>query len=94
MAKKIQISREFVREAAGQPAVRSQLGTIANRVARRAESMAAGEGVDLNTWVEEGDRPGWRPQAVVYGDNVEQEWGSSRSDRFRIMGRAAEQEGR
>lgn len=92
MARQIRISRDLVRDAAGQPAVRNQLGTIARRVATRAESLANSEDVSLNTWVEEGDRPEWRPQAVVYGDNAEQEFGSSRTQRRRILGRAAEEE--
>lgn len=90
MAKKIEISRDYVRAAANNEAVRRQLGVAARRVKARADSLAGAEGVEMNTWVEEGTRPGWRPQAVVYGDNAEQEWGSSRSDRRRIMGRAAE----
>lgn len=87
---RLEISREYVREAANQPGVRAQLGVVARRIKARADALAGAEGVEMNTWVEEGTRPGWRPQAVVYGDNVEQEFGSSREDRRRIMGRAAE----
>jgi len=90
MARKVEISREFIRAAANTPDVRAQLGVVARRVKARADSLAGAEGVEMDTWVEEGTRPGWRPQAVVYGDNAEQEWGSSREDRRRIMGRAAE----
>ena len=86
----LEISRDYVRAAANNETVRAQLGVVARRVKARADSLAGAEGVEMNTWVEEGTRPGWRPQAVVYGDNAEQEWGSSRSDRRRIMGRAAE----
>lgn len=86
----IEISRDYVRAAANNETVRRQLGVVARRVKARADSLAGAEGVEMNTWVEEGTRPGWRPQAVVYGDNAEQEWGSSRQDRRRIMGRAAE----
>lgn len=91
MAREVEISRDFIRAAAQQPAVRQSLRQTADRVARRAESLAGAEGIELHTWVEEGTRPGWRPQAIVYGDNAEQEWGSSRQDRRRIMGRAAEE---
>lgn len=91
MPRKIEISRDFIREAAGQPIVRQALRQTAERVRRRADSLAASEGVPMNTWIEEGTRPGWRPQAQVYGDNTEQEYGSSRQDRRRIMGRAAEE---
>jgi len=86
----VEVSREFIREAAGQPVVRQALRRTAERIARRAEAMAASEDVELETWIEEGTRPEWRPQAVVYGDNFEQEWGSSRHERRRILGRAAE----
>jgi len=91
VAGKIEISREFVQQAAQQPIVRQALRQTAERVRRRADSLAASENVKMNTWIEEGTRPGWRPQAQVYGDNAEQEWGSARSDRRRIMGRAAEE---
>ena len=37
-----------------------------------------------------GTRPGGRQYVNVIGDNVEQEWGSSRTERRRILGRAAE----
>lgn len=87
----VEISREYVQKAAQHQAVRKALRQTADRVRRRADSLAASESVSMNTWVEEGTRPGWRPQAVVYGDNVEQEWGGSRTDRRRIMGRAAEE---
>lgn len=87
---KMEISRDYVRAAANQPAVREQLAVVARRVKARADSLASAEGVEMNTRVEVGTRPGWRPQAVVYGDNAEQEWGSSRTERRRIMGRAAE----
>lgn len=87
---KLEISRDYVRAAANNEAVRAQLGVVARRVKARADALAAAEDVEMETWVEEGTRPGWRPQAVVYGDNVEQEFGSSREARRRIMGRAAE----
>lgn len=87
---KLEISREYVRAAANNEAVRQHLGEVARRVKARADSLASAEGVEMRTWVEEGTRPGWRPQAVVYSDNGEQEWGSSRTERRRIMGRAAE----
>lgn len=87
----IEVSREYVQKAAQHGVVVKQLGMIARRVKSRADSLAAAEDVEMNTWIEEGQRPGWRPQAVVYGDNPEQEFGSSRADRRRIMGRAAEE---
>jgi|GEM_PF-2104976 len=91
MSKKIEISRDFVRAAARHEAVTGQLRVIGERVMRRAKNLAASEGVSMEFWLEQGERPAWRPQVVVYGDNVEQEFGSSRTDRRRILGRAAEE---
>src|SRR5690606_20807010 len=90
MAGASKVSRDQERHAAGQPAGRTHHGQTNRRIARRAELLAASEGGEMETWVEEGTRPGWRPQAVVYGDNAEQEFGSARAERRRILGRAAE----
>lgn len=91
MARKVEISRDFVRAAARHEAVTTQLRVIGNRVKNRAQSIAASEDVEMDVWVEEGERPGWRPQVVVYGDNPEQEFGSARAERRRILGRAGEE---
>lgn len=90
MSARVEITREYIGEAMRHPGVVAQLRVLADRVAKNAESLAGSEGVEMNTWVEESVRPKGRPQAVVYGDNQEQEWGSSRVDRRRIMGRAGE----
>lgn len=86
----VNITPEFIASAMRHEAVRQHLGVIARRIQKRAETLASSEGVDMDFWVEEGTRPKGRPQAIVYGDNAEQEWGSSRADRRRILGRAAE----
>ena len=91
MSKKIEISRDFVRAAARHEAVTKQLRVVGDRIAKRAESLAVSENVPMEVWVEQGERPGWRPQVVVYGDNTEQEFGSARADRRRILGRAGEE---
>lgn len=91
MARKIEISRDFVRAAARHETVTKHLRTIGDRVKSRAESLAASEDVEMEVWVEEGERPGWRPQVVVYADDVEQEFGSARAERRRILGRAGEE---
>lgn len=91
MADDIEITPGFIESAMRQEAVIKQLGVIAQSVKRRADALAGAEDVSMETWIEESVRPKGRPQAVVYGDNAEQEYGSSRSDRFRIMGRAAEE---
>ena len=87
---KVEITPEFIRAAAQHPDVRRQLRRLADKAKTRADQLAANEGVEMETWVEESVRPKGRPQAVLYGDNTEQEWGSSRTDRRRIIGRSGE----
>ena len=87
---KVEISREFIEEAMRHETVTKQLRAVADRVQRRADLLAGAEGVEMHTWVEESVRPGGRPQAQVYGDNEEQEYGTDRTERRRILGRAGE----
>ena len=54
------------------------------------DSMVMEEGVEMDVRTEAGVRPGGRPFVNVVGDNAEQEFGSSRMDRFRLLGRAGE----
>lgn len=90
MAARVEITGEFIMEAARQPAVIKELRRQANQAAIRADRIASAERVRMRTWVEEMTRPGGRPVANVYADNVDQEWGTTRMPRHRILGRAAE----
>lgn len=87
---RVEITSDFILQAAQQPAVRSELRRQANAAASRADSIAAGERVKMRTWVEDFIRPKGRPVANVYADDVAQEWGAANSERHRILGRAAE----
>lgn len=91
MAREVEITREFIRSAWAHGGVTKQLRVIAQRIEKRADSLASADGVEMETWVKESTRPGGRPQAQVYSDNQSQEWGSSFGARYRIMGRAAEE---
>lgn len=86
----VEISYEFIQKAAQHPDVAKQLQVVANRVKARAEQLAEKDGVDMKVTTEAGTRPGGRPFVNVVGDNPDQEYGSSRSGRFRILGRAGE----
>lgn len=70
--------------------VRAALRARAERVRARAEQIAAGEDVELESSLSEGTRPRGRPYARVSSRNVGQEWGDSKTARRRVMGRAAE----
>ncbi|QDF19521.1 head closure Hc1 [Arthrobacter phage Kumotta] len=84
----VEISYEFVQKAAQQPGVAAALQAVANRVRARAQQMADKEGVEMRVTTQSGVRPGGRPFVNVVGDNADQEFGTSRMGRFRILGRA------
>lgn len=84
----IEISYEFIQKAARHPGVAKALQMVANRVKARAQQLAAADDVDMRITMEAGVRPGGRPFVNVVGDNADQEFGTSRMGRFRILGRA------
>lgn len=84
----VEISYGFVQKAAQHPDIAKRLQVVANRVKARADALAEQEGVEMTTTTKAGTRPGGRPYVNVVGDNADQEHGTSRSGRFRILGRA------
>ena len=93
MARKIEISRDLVMGAMRHPAVIEHLRKIAKRVESRAQAIAASENVEMDTEVIEFTRPGGRPVAQVVSHHDEQEFGTSRHGKYRILGRAAREAG-
>lgn len=90
MSGSFEISYEFIQKAAQQPGVRKAVHKKAEQIGRRAQGLADSEKVPMRVSVESGTRPGGRPYSNVVGDNAEQEWGSSKTAKRRILGRAAE----
>lgn len=86
----VEISYEFIQQAAQQPGVVKQLQVVADRVKARAEQLARSEGVEMKVTTTTGVRPGGRPFVNVISDNADQEHGSSKSGKYRILGRAGE----
>lgn len=86
----IEISYEYITAAANHPGVIAQLAVVADRIRARAVGIAAAEEVSMQVTTETGIRPKGRPFVNVVADNAEQEWGSSRTVRHRILGRAGE----
>lgn len=87
----VEITPAFILSAMHEPGVAAHLQVVANRVAARAKSIASSEGVEMEVKTVAGVRPKGRPYVNVVTDNAEQEFGSSRTKRRRILGRAAEQ---
>jgi hypothetical protein len=69
--------------------VRAKLDRVADAIAVAAEGIAASEGVDANIGRKSGTRPLGRPYARVTAD-AEQEHGSARTVRRRVLGRAVQ----
>ncbi|TFI01634.1 hypothetical protein [Micrococcus lylae] len=85
----VRIGPELMAKAWAHPGILPALQAKANGIAARAQALAAAEDVDMQVTTVAGTRPGGRQYVNVVGDNVEQEWGSSRTGRRRILGRAA-----
>lgn len=86
----VEISYEFIQQAANHPGVLKQLQAVADRVKARGQQLASKEGVEMTITTRSGTRPGGRPFVNVEGDNPDQEFGTARSRRLRILGRAGE----
>lgn len=87
---RVVLSSRFIRDAMQKQAVRDGLERTARQKQSRAESLAASEGVELESEVISGTRPKGRPYSRVQSRNVGQEWGDSKTARRRVLGRAAE----
>lgn len=84
------LTYEYIQRAAQSAVVRKGLQAKADKIKARVESIAAAEEVTMQVTTEAGIRPGGRPFVNVVSDNAEQEFGSSRTKRRRILGRAGE----
>lgn len=87
--KQVKISKELIEKAMRSQPVAQALHTKAEAIRARAESIAAAEDVDGEFTVQDGVRPRGRPFSSVHCDNVDQEYGTSKTERSRILGRAA-----
>jgi hypothetical protein len=87
----IRISSDLIVEAMRSKVTRAALRAKAEKLANRADSLGASEGVEINARVKEGTRPKGRPYARVESDNVSQEYGDREYERRRILGRVAEE---
>ena len=90
MAQTIRISRDFLVQAMRSAPVRAGLEAKAEEVKARAEQLAAADGVAMTVTLDSKTRPRGRPAVNVVSDNVDQEFGTAKVARRRILGRAAE----
>ena len=89
MSDPVRISSAFIVAAMQSEGVRQKLIERANRIKAKAQAIASTEGVEGTFEVRTGVRPKGRPFASVHCDNVDQEFGTSKTARSRILGRAA-----
>lgn len=87
--REMRISQETVAEVLGSAQVRSALNAERDRIAKRAQGIAESEQIPGKITAKDGVRPKGRPFARVEFDNADQEWGTARTARSRVLGRAA-----
>ena len=93
MAGRVRISNELIVAAMQSDKVRTALAARADQIATRARAIADDEEVEVTITRKDGTRPKGRPYSRVTSDNVDAEWGTSKTRRSRILGRAAAEGG-
>lgn len=86
----VEITPELIQKAMASPGLLKQLQVVGDRVKERAKALAAAEGVEMEVTTVAGVRPLGRPFVNVLADNADQEFGTGKSARYRILGRAGE----
>jgi hypothetical protein len=86
---RVKQSYEGIGEVMRLPQVRAALRKQAEGIAARARSLDRSEGGDATISVVEGTRPRGRAFARVVSDDVDGEFGTSKTARRRTLGRAA-----
>ena len=87
----VRISEELIRNAMQSEPVRAGLREVRDRKAAAAQAIIDAEGHDdVTLSTEDGTRPKGRPFSRVLSSDVEGEWGTSRVEQRRILGRAAQ----
>ena len=89
----INLSEGLIRQAMQSSKVRAALRAKADKVAAEANILGDAEGVEMDATVSDGVRPKGRPYSRVSSPNAAQEWGDSRTERKRVLGRVAERHG-
>jgi hypothetical protein len=87
----VTINEDLIRQAMVNPDVVQHLKDHAEKVRDRAEQLAAADNVDAEFTTEEMRQSTGRPVVDVRSNNAEAEYGTSRVDRRRVLGRAAEE---
>lgn len=88
---RLDVSYRWVGDAMRNDKVRRALDAKARQVKARADQIAASEGVRMTTEITSGTRPKGRPYSRVESpDGAGQEWGTARTPRRRVLGRAGD----
>lgn len=90
MAGRMILNFGAIGDAMRSPGVRNALREQAQAIASRARSINSAEGVKASVTTEHGTNARQRPYSRVLSTNAEAEFGTSRTARRRVLGRAAE----
>lgn len=92
-ARRMTIDFRAVGDAMRSQGVRRALAQRADRIAAAARSLNAAEQVDARIGREDGTNARGRPYGRITSTAVDAEYGTSKTARRRVLGRAAEQGG-
>ena len=89
---RVEYTSAFIVKAMQLPKTREALREKGTKLAREVDALANNEGVKMRpARTESGTRPKGRPvTSVIVPDGAGQEFGTSRTERRRILGRVAE----
>lgn len=87
---RVVVNRGILQRVSQVSAVRTALHTQAALIAARARQIDSSEGGRSTIRIVDGIRPGGRAYSNVVSDNVDAEFGTSKTARRRTLGRAAD----
>lgn len=90
-SRRMTVSFEGIGAAMKLPGVRAEIANHAQTLANRARAINQAEGIAANVTTESGTRANGRPYSRVTSTAADAEFGTSRTARRRVLGRAAEQ---
>lgn len=91
MARRMTVHFEGIGQAMRDKGVRQALARQAEQIATRARALNAAEGIKAEVGTESGTNGRGRPYSRITSTAADAEFGTSKTARRRVLGRAAEQ---
>lgn len=91
MPTRMTLSFQAIGQAMKDPGIRAALANQAQQIASRARALNSAEGVKAEIAVQHGTNGRGRPYSRITSTAADAEFGTSKTARRRVLGRAAEQ---